>query len=234
MALISLDNKSTYGFNASIEIDQTWFSYKKPFTTETKTVDGMPDVKWSLKFNPIDPQDSTSFGNFSYMSKGPNNAPKICNSAEWGLRLQNNSEEDFEILAGNKTFGIHKFMVAAESLVFKRMFEDNFKEAAEKKVTITDFKIDIVKAFVEYCYGRDISAFFENESDTIDLLFFADKYDCKTLKPQLENYLASKLSKANVSTFVATADKANALQLRQACIEFVRKILYSDGSFTDE
>uniref|UniRef100_A0A914YE34 Uncharacterized protein n=1 Tax=Panagrolaimus superbus TaxID=310955 RepID=A0A914YE34_9BILA len=54
------------------------------------------------------------------------------------------------------------------------------------------------------------------------------------IAPQLETFLASKLSKENISLYVSAVNQANALQLRQACVEFVRKIFYDDQSLSDE
>uniref|UniRef100_A0A914Z736 BTB domain-containing protein n=1 Tax=Panagrolaimus superbus TaxID=310955 RepID=A0A914Z736_9BILA len=268
MALLSLNSNSTHGFNAVVEIDQTLFSYNKFFTTETQTVDGMPDVRWHLKVYPVDPQDKNMFGiymclqsdkeieyviygrkgshdcgfkefpikqenhtslfnprcqcivngkyklnipgTFSYKSKVANNILKICNPYEWGFRLEQNSVEDFEIHVDGEIFQIHQFIIAAESPVFKQMFESDFKEAVEKKVFISDFGFHVVDAFIDFCYGRDIS---ESFKFAIDLLHFADKYDCQTLKQPI---------------------KQIPFNFRQACIEFVRKILYSRDSFTDE
>uniref|UniRef100_A0AC34FE34 BTB domain-containing protein n=1 Tax=Panagrolaimus sp. ES5 TaxID=591445 RepID=A0AC34FE34_9BILA len=240
MSILTENTTPLYGFKIKGDIDKFLLCKNKIYFTKQKVVDGMPDIKWSLKFSlhpicismhlEIDSKEEIEWmadyifddkgtrrgsstgiekimlGNFPienlfvpsnvhyrkqdkiafkveaafYLKSSKSNIAKICNPSEWGLRLQQNSEEDFDFDFGGEIIKIHKFMVAAESPVFKKMFEDNFKEAAEKKVTITDFKIHIIKAFVDYCYGRDITI--ENDEDEINLLYFADKYDCKTLK----------------------------------------------------
>uniref|UniRef100_A0AC34G5B0 BTB domain-containing protein n=1 Tax=Panagrolaimus sp. ES5 TaxID=591445 RepID=A0AC34G5B0_9BILA len=132
-------------------------------------------------------------GFFSYAEKKKNICKLYNIDDEWGSRLKQNNSEDFDIHVDKKIIKIHKLIVAAESPVFAKMFQDNFKEAKENKVTIVDFKNEIVQAAMNYCYRQDISELIKNENDEIDLLYFCDKYDFQTLKPKLEKFLAQKI-----------------------------------------
>uniref|UniRef100_A0AC34FW46 BTB domain-containing protein n=1 Tax=Panagrolaimus sp. ES5 TaxID=591445 RepID=A0AC34FW46_9BILA len=143
-------------------------------------------------------------------------------AAEWGLRLKQ-SPKDFHVIVDGKNLGIHKVFVAAESPVFARMFESNFEEAKENIVTVLDFSFETVKNAFNWCYHQNIFPFLQDLDSAVNLLYFSDKYDFQTLKPILESHLSSAkfLTKENISILASTADKTNALQLRQACIKFI-------------
>uniref|UniRef100_A0AC35F686 BTB domain-containing protein n=1 Tax=Panagrolaimus sp. PS1159 TaxID=55785 RepID=A0AC35F686_9BILA len=123
---------------------------------------------------------------------------------DWGLRFKQKDSTDFDIIVDGQTIHIHKLIVSVESKVFTTTFEANFKESKEKKVTITDFKYEIVQAAIDYCYGQNISAILEDQQKAIDLLYFANKYDFITLK------------------------------LRQACIDFLRPLFNKKEGFSLE
>uniref|UniRef100_A0AC35ETA2 BTB domain-containing protein n=1 Tax=Panagrolaimus sp. PS1159 TaxID=55785 RepID=A0AC35ETA2_9BILA len=133
-----------------------------------------------------------------------------------------------------QTIQIHKLVVSVESTVFKRMFEGNFKEAKENRVTINDGKYEIIQAAIDYCYSQNISAILEDQSKCIDLLYFANQYDFLTLKPKLENLLGQKICKENLSLLVSTADKTSSLQLRQSCIYFFSALFIRNDTFPPE
>uniref|UniRef100_A0A914Q579 BTB domain-containing protein n=1 Tax=Panagrolaimus davidi TaxID=227884 RepID=A0A914Q579_9BILA len=283
-----------YAFKTTWEMDEKLFDDTKvEFATESKAVEGMPDVKWHLEcdntFPPdiyfvvesetqieysmkykisdntsqiLEKSDITSTGNlyvhllrvygslyllsiptneirnyvengkitldveaiFSYKNK-PINDFYVDGASEWGLRLKQNNSEDFEILVDGETIRIHKFMLIAESPVFTKMFESDFNEAKEKKVTITDFKYEIVQAAIDYCYRQNITEFLKDYKNMMELLRFSDKYDFQTLKPKLEKHVENNLTKENVFHIASTAEKANAPKLRQACIKFVKQFL---------
>uniref|UniRef100_A0A914R3W1 BTB domain-containing protein n=1 Tax=Panagrolaimus davidi TaxID=227884 RepID=A0A914R3W1_9BILA len=161
---------------------------------------------------------------FSYKNK-PINDFNVDGASEWGLRLKQNNSEDFEILVYGETIQIHKFMIIAESPVFTKMFESDFKEAKENKVTIIDFKYEIVQAAIDYCYRQNITEFLKDYKNMMELLRFSDKYDFQTLKPKLEKHVENNLTKESVFHIASAAEKANAPKLRQACIKFVKPFL---------
>uniref|UniRef100_A0A914Y542 Uncharacterized protein n=1 Tax=Panagrolaimus superbus TaxID=310955 RepID=A0A914Y542_9BILA len=167
--------RSSKGFKFTGHIDKYLLIKNGTLFTEESIVDGMPDVKWSLKFNVNSSEtDQTGmyleintaenvdwivnfdFGSFARQntqgsSKGLRkilfyeftandlfnscflksyekipytidaafsnqssqkfNTPIICNPVEWGLRLQQNSAEDFEFLVDGETFPVCKFHV---------------------------------------------------------------------------------------------------------------------------
>uniref|UniRef100_A0A914P8S1 BTB domain-containing protein n=1 Tax=Panagrolaimus davidi TaxID=227884 RepID=A0A914P8S1_9BILA len=128
---------------------------------------------------------------------------------------------DFEFIVENRTITVSKLLLATESDVFERMFEGNFTEAKENKATINGYKSQIVQVAVDYCHGKDIVDFLMDEENAIELLNFTNQYDFKTLKPKLEKHFATKLTKENIELFLSSSEKANALELREACINFL-------------
>uniref|UniRef100_A0AC34G9M6 Uncharacterized protein n=1 Tax=Panagrolaimus sp. ES5 TaxID=591445 RepID=A0AC34G9M6_9BILA len=101
------------------------------------------------------------------------------------------------------------------------MLEGNFTEAKENKATIQGYKAEIVQAAIDYCHGKNIVDFLVDQEKAIELLYFTNQYDFKTLKPKLEKHFAKNLRKENIELFLSTSDKANALELREACIDFL-------------
>uniref|UniRef100_A0A914YDM5 Uncharacterized protein n=1 Tax=Panagrolaimus superbus TaxID=310955 RepID=A0A914YDM5_9BILA len=104
------------------------------------------------------------------------------------------------------------------------MFEANFTEAKENKATIQGYSVGTVKHAIDYCYGKDIGAVLGDQENAIELLLFSNQYNFETLKPKMEKYFISKLCVKNVELFVIISDKANALELRQSCVNFVQSL----------
>uniref|UniRef100_A0A914PJ71 BTB domain-containing protein n=1 Tax=Panagrolaimus davidi TaxID=227884 RepID=A0A914PJ71_9BILA len=123
---------------------------------------------------------------FSYISKEDQSihgTTKFIQNNEWSKRLQNHGEKNFKFIVGDEFIEIHKFFLTLESSVFAAMFENNdFKETQTGEMVIKDFKFEIVKAVVDFCYGKDISKILKFAENAVELLMFADKYNMKNLK----------------------------------------------------
>uniref|UniRef100_A0A914ZEK3 BTB domain-containing protein n=1 Tax=Panagrolaimus superbus TaxID=310955 RepID=A0A914ZEK3_9BILA len=159
-------------------------------------------------------------GNFSYKTQ-PSSISLKNIVGEWGLHLMEKMTHDFDLINENRIITTSKLLLAAESDVFERMFHGNFTEAKENKATIQGYKTVTIQTAVDYCHGKNIFEFLENQENAIELLYFTNQYDFKTLKPKLEKHFATKLSKENIELFLSISDKANALELREACIDFL-------------
>ena len=96
-------------------------------------------------------------------------------------------------------------MLSVESDIWKKLF----KEATDTTVKVTEFKVETVKAAVEYCYAQDISDFLEVIENAIELLKFADKYDFQTLKVGFFRYQSNRSSTPgwSIPTFYSTSPK---------------------------
>uniref|UniRef100_A0A914PGG7 BTB domain-containing protein n=1 Tax=Panagrolaimus davidi TaxID=227884 RepID=A0A914PGG7_9BILA len=92
------------------------------------------------------------------------------------LLWKSDDEKDVAFVVEDQIVKVHKWVLSANSPVFKAEMESGMKEAQEKKITVTDFSVEIVKIFVEYCYERDIRNVV-NEENASELLHFSDKYD---------------------------------------------------------
>uniref|UniRef100_A0A914QIM5 BTB domain-containing protein n=1 Tax=Panagrolaimus davidi TaxID=227884 RepID=A0A914QIM5_9BILA len=108
------------------------------------------------------------------------------------------------------------------------MFEADFTEARENRVEIHGYMFDTVKNAINYCYGKDIGEFLMDEENAVELLLFTNQYNFITLKPKMEKYFISKLSLKNIELFALISDKANAMELRQSCVNFVQNLFNTD------
>ena len=65
---------------------------------------------------------------------------------------------------GKKDFHGHKVILAAQSVVFAKMFEHDLEETKLNRVEITDVKPEVFEAFMKFIYtGKLESAEFEEE-----------------------------------------------------------------------
>uniref|UniRef100_A0A914Y082 BTB domain-containing protein n=1 Tax=Panagrolaimus superbus TaxID=310955 RepID=A0A914Y082_9BILA len=167
----------------------------------------------------------TVSGSFSFTEKSSNCLSMIYDPTEWKAKFVETLPHDFDIIVDNENIQISKLFLATESDVFERMFEANFTEATERKVVIQGYSMDTVKNAIDYCYGKDIGAFINEEENAIQLLLFTNQYNFVTLKPKMEKYFSSKISPENIEKLAAISDKANALELRQSCVNFVQGLL---------
>uniref|UniRef100_A0AC34G6G9 BTB domain-containing protein n=1 Tax=Panagrolaimus sp. ES5 TaxID=591445 RepID=A0AC34G6G9_9BILA len=164
------------------------------------------------------------YGSFSYTEKSSNRYSLICDPTKWKAKLIEKLPHNFDIIVEKEIITVAKLFLATESDVFERMFEANFTEAREQKVTIQGYSVETVKNAIDYCYGKDIGAFLAVEENAIELLLFSNQYNFETLKPKMEKYFISKLSLKNIEIFALISDKANALELRQSCVNFVQSL----------
>uniref|UniRef100_A0A914QUV1 BTB domain-containing protein n=1 Tax=Panagrolaimus davidi TaxID=227884 RepID=A0A914QUV1_9BILA len=138
------------------------------------------------------------------------------------LLWKNDDEKDVAFVVEDQLVNVHKWVLTANSPVFKAEMESGMKEAQEKKITVTDFSVEIVKIFVDYCYERDIRNDV-NEGNASELLHFSDKYDVEPLHNLVQNFLTDKLAEENVCKLANMSITSNAKELRECCVCFLMK-----------
>uniref|UniRef100_A0A914MH63 BTB domain-containing protein n=1 Tax=Meloidogyne incognita TaxID=6306 RepID=A0A914MH63_MELIC len=92
----------------------------------------------------------------------------------------------------------HRCVLAQNSVVFQRMFEQNLMAEAQKgEVTISDTSPIYVRAMLEFFYtGKINDALMENHVEGIFAI--AHKYEVEKLKYVCERFMASKIDSGNI------------------------------------
>uniref|UniRef100_A0A914QL20 BTB domain-containing protein n=1 Tax=Panagrolaimus davidi TaxID=227884 RepID=A0A914QL20_9BILA len=93
-----------------------------------------------------------------------------CEKGVASKAYQKHREKEFTIFVGKKPLKVHKKVLTDASPVFTAMFESGMKEVTEKKMTITDFDLEIVNAAVKLLYSDSVPTNFTFEQ--MLLLFF--------------------------------------------------------------
>uniref|UniRef100_A0A914YV42 BTB domain-containing protein n=1 Tax=Panagrolaimus superbus TaxID=310955 RepID=A0A914YV42_9BILA len=141
----------------------------------------------------------------------------------WPWRKRNNlGEKDCTFIVGTRSIAIHRFLLQMESTVYATMLQTkHYLESATGEFVIEDFTFPTVRAFVQFCYGEDISDYLNSTTRRMDLLRFADKYDMPNVMATLEEFSATKIRVTNVAQNLECATKYNAKLLKTACEEFL-------------
>ena len=123
-----------------------------------------------------------------------NNVPYANNYFNLKYLLNDNVLTDFTFIVSDKEIKAHKCILAAQSEVFLKMFQQNMTEKSENIAIIKDIKPIIFNDFIRYIYGEKINI---SDESVPDFLFAANKYDIKNLKILCEKKLHDNISTEN-------------------------------------
>ncbi|SMR54559.1 unnamed protein product [Zymoseptoria tritici ST99CH_3D1] len=126
--------------------------------------------------------------------------------AEYGEKLamladmQNcNVTADFTILSDERTWSVHRFVLAMHSEVLKAMFRRNFKEAREFKLDWSEYHKDVVHAVVDYLYTFNYETsnlrtpFSQTPAIHVHVAVLADRYNIRLLHQMAATKVESAL-----------------------------------------
>ncbi len=134
--------------------------------------------------------------------------------------LYNNKDiSDFTLItADDEEIPVHKIILATRSEVFGRMMESQLKEGEAKKAKIDDISSTALKEFLRYLYCGRI-----NNIDSIaaELIYAAEKYDLKDLKPLCVLSLMKTISVEGAVDTLILSDLHNELSLKQFALEYI-------------
>lgn len=134
--------------------------------------------------------------------------------------LATSDMSDVVISVGEKSFKVHRIILAARSPVFGAMFKHDLAENITNTINITDIEPDVIEQVIHYLYSGRCSRI---EELAADILPVADKYDLKGLKELCEEFLRSNITAENVVRYLILADMHTAKVLKVEAIEYISK-----------
>uniref|UniRef100_A0A914P8Y1 BTB domain-containing protein n=1 Tax=Panagrolaimus davidi TaxID=227884 RepID=A0A914P8Y1_9BILA len=130
--------------------------------------------------------------------------------------LADRCDMDVTLHTGDQEMKVHKYVLINRSPVFTKMLENKDDEVIE----LPEFSTPVVKAVIDFCYGKDIKSLI-NLQNGIEFLRFSDKFKMEDLKNIIEEYLIHQISDKNVCQLSSKSVEFNAKQLRECCICFL-------------
>ena len=116
-------------------------------------------------------------------------------------------------------FSAHKFILAARSPVFAKMFEhEEMSENKQNEVRIKDIAPDVLEQILKFVYTGEVSNLKEM---AIPLLYASEKYELKRLKALCERQLAINVKVENAAHLLVVASQCDAQQLKEVVLKFV-------------
>ena len=126
---------------------------------------------------------------------------------------------DTEIKVGDKTFRVHKVILASASEVFHKMFESDMQEKNSGIVEISDVDPAVMSDLLTYIYTGDAPNL---KTLAKELMIAADKYNLQDLICICMKQLETDLTSSNVTEIYLVADKIIlGSPLKSACINYV-------------
>ena len=116
---------------------------------------------------------------------------------------------DVKLICSEETIPCHKFLLTAQSPVFKAMFGTDSKESQENEVNIVDSNPEALQSFVEYLHTGNL--LLDRSSSDLDLIFgvlnLANKYQVQLLVDGCIDALMDIMDEFNVLKIMAVVDK---------------------------
>lgn len=135
------------------------------------------------------------------------------------VMLDDHTDIALEVKDGSR-IKAHKIVLISKSPVFRAMLENDMEESRSGIIKITDFRYEVLRAFVHYLYAAEVSGF-PDEHMACELLVLAEKYQVKHLKTICEKFITSKVNNDNAIMNFAFAHQHNAKHLREAALSLI-------------
>ncbi|KAL9923992.1 protein roadkill-like [Glossina fuscipes fuscipes] len=135
-----------------------------------------------------------------------------------GKLFDSEKYSDVTVVVGDRSFRVHKAVLAARSDVFAAMFEHETIECKLNRVTINDIDPEVVIEMLRFIYTSEAPNL-DRMAD--DLLAAADKYALDNLKVMCAKALCAKLSVETAAEILILADLHSIDQLKAQTIRFI-------------
>ena len=147
-------------------------------------------------------------------------------AADLKRMLTSGQYSDVAIYVGQRTFSAHRNILRARSPYFEGLFSSSMRDAAADGITIVDVEADVFEQLLFWVYAGELAPAALQTKDMLEhLLMAANRYDCRGLKLLCDAKLCESLSVENAATRLVLAEQAEADQLKESCLEFIKSHL---------
>jgi len=135
--------------------------------------------------------------------------------------LMNPMLSDLQIRVGDKIFPVHKIVLAAQSQIFRSMFESGWKETESKTIDLLDVTPETFKLFLTFLYTGECPITFDAIKDAIELLMFSQKHLLDPLIDHCQRFLLKTLSVESAFAVFSLASELHCDDLASAAGNFI-------------
>jgi hypothetical protein len=135
--------------------------------------------------------------------------------------LSDSKNSDFTCIVGNRSFKVHKSILAAASPVFDRMFSVPMVEAQTNEVKIEVIEPNIFEHLLQFVYGQKLPQ--NLFKVVVDLFKAAHYYEVKDLMEICEDEIEEKLTIENAIQFYELAYVYDVKNLKENVWSFIKR-----------
>ncbi|CAO2189208.1 unnamed protein product [Urochloa humidicola] len=146
-----------------------------------------------------------------------------------GKLLESEEGADVAFEVKGEIFHAHEIVLAVRSPIFKELLRGWTRHDDEmKRITIEDVEPDVFVALLLFIYMDSLPAMDDlygekNKEMVCRLLVAADKYGMKRMKLVCIDILCKRLDDKSAIHTLALADKHHCSEVRDACVEFMKR-----------
>jgi BTB/POZ domain len=130
------------------------------------------------------------------------------------------SEDSFDVkfLVGSEQRAInaHKFILAAISSVFRRMFFSDFP--SENEIVITDIDANVFEIMINSIYGREIIL---NAENIAQVFYVTEKYELRLLRQVCRSFIVNSINSTNALAILNTYYQFNESEINEKCLSII-------------
>lgn len=126
---------------------------------------------------------------------------------------------DLTIETADKSFKVHKCILAAQSSVLKKKIKEKFEKSHDGVITIKSFSSEVVQDFLHYLYCGNISS----GENFIELLGMALFYEVEELETHCENIIIKNLDETNAFDVFCLGIEVSSEKLKRSAFEELKK-----------
>ncbi len=127
---------------------------------------------------------------------------------------------DVKLQVEQKTFSVHRAVLAASSPYWKAMFTGNFKESTDKIVQVKDMSSGALEEIISYIYTTKLNITAEN---VMDIFSAAHITQMVFIQEQCKEWMLGNMKPLRCITYLAFAQKYEIEELRNAADTFIKE-----------